>query len=107
MNRQQKNVDVYRAIADPTRRSLIDLLAVRARTVGLLVDSVRLTQPAVSQHLKVLEQAGLVRSERQGRHVLYRLNAQPLEEVEAWAARQRRFWKRKLAMLGGVLDKQR
>ena len=77
-------VDVYTAIADPTRRGLLDLLAEGERPVKRLAEPFAMTRPAVSQHLRVLREAGLVTERRVGRERRYRLRAAPLREVDEW-----------------------
>ncbi len=79
--------DVFRAVADPTRRSLLAMLQEADHTVGELCEPFRMTQPAISQHLKILSQAGLVTSRPSGRERYYRLNSKPIEEVYVWASR--------------------
>lgn len=79
--------DVFRAVADPTRRNLLAMLVDSDRTVRDLCEPFHMTQPAISQHLKILSQAGLVTSRPAGRERYYRLNSKPLEEVYVWASR--------------------
>jgi DNA-binding transcriptional ArsR family regulator len=76
--------DVYRAIADPTRRAMLDILAERERPVEDLVARFGVTYSAVSQHLSVLHEAGLVSRRAEGRHRLYRTVPGPLQAVQAW-----------------------
>lgn len=83
--------DVFRAVADPTRRALLDLLRVSDRTVGEITSRFPMTQPAISQHLQILRQAGLVRPRRIGRQRLYRINPKPLHKVFNWAAQYKMF----------------
>ena len=83
---------VYRAIAEPTRRAILDLLARREQPVGWLVARFPFSQPAVSQHLRVLREAGLVRVRRQGRNRMYSIDAGPLRAVYQWVGRYRRSW---------------
>ncbi len=85
------SADVFRAVADPTRRALLDLLRTADRSVRELRSPFRMTQPAISQHLRVLRQAGLVRARRIGRRRLYHLNPKPLLQVYDWAARYKTF----------------
>lgn len=92
--------DVYRALSDPTRRSLLELLAGREQPVSALAERFTMTQPAISQHLRVLREAGLVRERREGRSRLYRLHPEPLREAYEWLAQYERFWRQKLADLG-------
>ena len=96
--------DVFRAVADPTRRGVLDLLRESDRSAMELAEPFALTQPAVSQHLRVLRDAGLVRVTKVGRHRLYRLDATPLEELFDWAEHFARFWPEKLTGLGKYLD---
>ncbi|MCB9758793.1 MAG: helix-turn-helix transcriptional regulator [Alphaproteobacteria bacterium] len=96
---------VFRAVADPTRRAILDLLRDgRACAVTDLVDHFDVTQPAISQHLKVLREAGLVSVTRDGRRRLYALNPEPLRAVYDWVAHYERFWSSKLGALGAYLD---
>lgn len=95
-----EQADVFRAIADPTRRALLDLLARQEQSVSALVDRFEMTQPAISQHLRVLRQAGLVRQRKSGRQRLYRLDPQPLREAYDWLGHYERFWHERLRALG-------
>ena len=99
--------DVFAALAHPTRRMLLDLVGARERSVGDLVDAVGLTQPAVSKQLGVLRDAGLVRSRVQGKQRMYRLDAGPLQDVEAWMARYRPFLVGSLDALERHLDQKK
>lgn len=94
----------FRALADPTRRALLDLLAGGERSVTELVGRFEVSQPAISQHLGQLREAGLVAERRSGRQRLYRLHAAPLAEVYDWVGHYRRFWDDRLAALGDHLD---
>jgi DNA-binding transcriptional ArsR family regulator len=86
-------VDIFEVIAEPHRRAVLDRLAERAHTAGELVGELpTLSQPAVSRHLRVLREAGLVDVEARGQHRLYSLRAEPLAELDGWLARYRRFW---------------
>jgi DNA-binding transcriptional ArsR family regulator len=77
---------VFRAIADPTRRALLDLLLGRDHSVNELRARFGMSQPAISQHLGVLLRAGLVRARREGRRRMYQLEAKPIESIYHWAA---------------------
>lgn len=96
--------DAFAAIADPTRRALLDMLLEGEAPVASLVDRVDVTFGAVSQHLKILRDAGLVERRAAGRQRIYSARAARLAEVDAWVARYRRFWSEKLDTLGGYLD---
>ena len=80
------SADVFRAVADPTRRAILDRLRGADLSVTDLAEPFDMTQPAISQHLRILLDAGLVDAEPIGRQRLYKLNAQPLREVFDWAA---------------------
>ena len=90
---------VFRAIADPTRREILDALAKRDESVMELAKDFAMSLPAVSQHLKVLKRAGLVDGQREGRRIFYRLNPAPLREVSRWVHPYERFWRSRLAAL--------
>jgi DNA-binding transcriptional ArsR family regulator len=104
MPRSASDASVFQAIACPTRRALLDVLAVGERNVSDLVDSLDVTQSAVSQQLAVLKSAGLVEERTEGRFRYYRLRAKPLREVDAWLDRYRAHVERQLDALGRVLD---
>ncbi len=99
--------DAFRAIADPTRREVLDLLSAGERKVNDLVGRFRMTQPAMSQHLRVLRRAGLVAHRRAGRERIYRIRPDQLKPVADWVSQYERFWKRKLRALGEFLEKER
>jgi DNA-binding transcriptional ArsR family regulator len=98
---------VFGAIACATRRELLDALIRRERSVTELVEILGVSQPAVSQHLKVLREAKLVTERREGRFRFYRLHARPLREVMRWVKHYERFWDERLARLGRVLDEMK
>src|SRR5580658_11155624 len=83
---------VFGALADPTRRAILTRLADGEATVAELAEPFAMSQPAVSKHLKVLEQAGLISRNRRATARLSRLEAEPLREVTTWLARYQRFW---------------
>lgn len=97
----------FRALADPTRRALLDLLVDGERSVSDLVGRFVVSQPAISQHLGLLREAGLVAERRSGRQRLYRLQAGPLADVYDWVGHYRRFWDERLAALGDHLGAPR
>jgi len=106
MNVQPANSSVFHAISDPTRRALIDLLASREQPVNSLCGKFDMTQPAISQHLRVLRIAGLVEERRDGRQRIYRLNPGPLKEIADWVNQYEIFWEKKLDALGAYLEKE-
>ena len=99
-----ENPDVFTAIASPVRRALIDALGAGPKPVQALAAGLPVSRPAVSQHLRVLKQAGLVREERSGREHWYQLNPAPLAEVHTWASHYERFWRDRLAALRDTLE---
>lgn len=98
--------DVFHAVADPTRRRLLDRLARGESHVNALAQPFRMSRPAISQHLRILRNAGLVSVRRSGRERLYRLEARRLRDVYDWVAHYERFWKQKLVALRDFLDRQ-
>src|SRR5258708_19431664 len=83
------------AIADPTRRRIVELLAVRERTAGDLVKEFDLSAPAISQHLNILREAGLVTTRAEGQSRIQALNPDGFDEVEAWLQKTRSAWSRR------------
>jgi DNA-binding transcriptional ArsR family regulator len=104
MSRSAAAESVFQAIACPTRRALLDVLASGESNVSDLVASLDVTQSAVSQQLAVLKSAGLVTERAEGRFRLYRLRAEPLSEVDTWLSRYRAHVENQLDALGRVLD---
>lgn len=97
--------DVFDAIADPTRRRLIQLLA-QAEELPLheLTEPFQIGRTAVSKHLTILKEAGLVSDRKVGRETRYKLNAEPLREVQDWLAYYTKFWTANLLRLGQLLE---
>ena len=106
MPRRQAHATVFHAIADPTRRAMLELLGSGEKTAGELGEPSRLTQPAASQHLRVLREAGLVRQRKDGRLRIYSLEAAPLEGVADWVSYFDQFWDKRLPRLGSFLDRR-
>jgi DNA-binding transcriptional ArsR family regulator len=94
---------VYGAIADPTRRAILDILAEGEINVGSLAERFPISLNGVSKHVKVLERAGLVERTVQGREHRLRLNAEPLREASMWLEHYRTFWDTRLAALEALL----
>lgn len=98
-------MDAFAAIADPTRRALLDLLRQGERSAGELAENFEMSWPAVSQHLGVLKSARLVRERRQGRKRLYSMDAARLAaECQPWIDDKVRFWRRTLKSLKDYLE---
>jgi DNA-binding transcriptional ArsR family regulator len=98
-------VDVFAAVADPTRRQVLDLLRVRERAAGELSGSFPgLSQPAMSQHLRVLREAGLVTVRPDSQRRIYSLRSEGFAELDAWLSEYREFWATRLDSLAAYLD---
>ncbi len=95
---------VFKAVADPTRRQILDILARGEQAALALAKRFAVSQPAISQHLKILREANLVSARKNGRQRLYRLNAGPLRAVYDWAGHYEAFWGRKLDALERYLE---
>ena len=91
-------------LVEPTRRRILDLLREEERTLGELVERTALSQPAVSKHLRVLREAGMVTVRIEAQQRRYRLRSEPLAEVDAWLAPYRRFWGERLGAFDRYLD---
>jgi DNA-binding transcriptional ArsR family regulator len=104
MSRRRASADVFLAIADPTRRRMLEMLRDSERPATELARSFKMRQPSVSQHLRVLRDAGLVRTRRLGRRRLYQIRPQQLRLVVDWVAFFDRFWDTKLEALGEYLE---
>jgi len=102
---RQKGNDVFAAIGDSTRRRLLDLLAKGEMAAGQIAVPFAISRPAVSQHLRILRDAGLVSVRKAGREQIYSLRAIPIREVYDWAEHYERFWPDRLSALGKHLDR--
>ena len=98
---------VFEALADPTRRRLLELLAAGEWSAGELAGEFAISRPGVSRHLRVLREAGLVRTRGAGQRRLYTVDPGPLEEVDAWLDRWRRFWAQRLDALDTEIGRGR
>ncbi|MGA3024863.1 MAG: metalloregulator ArsR/SmtB family transcription factor [Bryobacteraceae bacterium] len=96
---------VFEIIAEPSRRAMLSLLASSQQSVGAIERQLRMPQPAVSKHLRVLREAGFVESTVDAQRRLYRLRPEPLQEVDAWLAPFRRFWSAHVDALERHLDR--
>ena len=95
----------FEIIAEPNRRAILGLLASTQQSVGEIERQLRMSQPAVSKHLRVLREAGFVESTIDAQRRLYRLKPEPLHEVDAWLAQFRRFWSAHVDALERHLDR--
>jgi DNA-binding transcriptional ArsR family regulator len=96
-------MDTFIALADPTRRRIIESLATGEASFGEIADQFEMSRPAVSQHLKVLREAGVVTSRPDAQRRIYRLSDDGLEEIDAWLGKVRDFWAQRLDKLEQVL----
>jgi DNA-binding transcriptional ArsR family regulator len=103
--RQKQNV--FRAIADPTRREILGLLRGGRHTVGELAGNFRTSRPAISKHLRLLRSAGLVVTHREGTARICELNAKPLRAVDAWLRDYEAFWRASLRDLKRYVEESR
>jgi len=94
----------FQALADPTRRAVLDLLRRGALPAGQIAREFPVSRPAISKHLRLLRRARLVEERREGRHRLYRLNAEPLRGVEEWLEQYRVFWQTSLTRLKAFVE---
>jgi len=98
--------DAIAVLAEPTRRRIVDRIGTSERSVGELVDALGVSQPTVSKHLRVLRDAGLVTCRAAAQRRIYRIDARPLRELDAWLAPYRRLWTHHLDALERHLDEQ-
>ncbi|HTQ05274.1 MAG TPA: metalloregulator ArsR/SmtB family transcription factor [Polyangiaceae bacterium] len=98
--------DVFRAIADPTRRAILDRLRAGPAPVNALASDFAQSRPAISKHLRVLKDAALVTERRAGRERLYELHSRPLQQVAGWVEGYRAFWLTSLENLKRYLEKE-
>ena len=96
MARAATTSDGFNAVAEPRRREILNYLALQERAVGDIVATLGMEQPSVSKHLRVLRDVGLVRVRRDGRHMLYRVNAEAIRPLHEWTKTFERFWRHQL-----------
>ncbi len=94
----------FEALADPTRRHILDLLRERPRLVGELVDLLGMSQPGVSKHLRVLREVGLVKVRQEAQRRRYEVQPEPLEEIHEWLESYRHLWEERYERLDQLLD---
>ena len=96
MARAATTSDAFNAVAEPRRRDILSYLAVQERPVGDIVAALEMEQPSVSKHLRVLKEVGLVHVRREGRHMLYRTNAEAIRPLHEWTSTFERLWRHQL-----------
>jgi DNA-binding transcriptional ArsR family regulator len=94
----------FQALADPTRRAVLDMLRRGSQPAGQIADAFPISRPAISKHLRLLRRAHLVREHREGRHRLYELNPEPLRAVDSWIEQYRGFWMNSLSNLKAFVE---
>jgi DNA-binding transcriptional ArsR family regulator len=96
----------FHALADPTRRAVLDLLRRGSQPAGQIAEAFPISRPAISKHLRQLRKAHLVVETRSGRHRVYRLNAEPLKAVDSWLEQYRHFWQMNLSNLKSFVEQE-
>lgn len=96
--------DIFQAIADPTRRAIIALIAVQAMTPNAIAENFNTTRQAVSKHLRILTECELVKQEYQGREIYYSLEIEKMKEIDKWLEQYRKLWEKRFNQLDNVLS---
>jgi len=95
--------DIFQAIADPTRRTIIALIALQAMTPNAIADNFNTSRQAVSKHLRILTECELVRQEQQGREIYYSLEIEKMKEIDKWLEQYRKIWEDRFSQLDQLL----
>ena len=95
--------DIFQAIADPTRRAIIALIALQAMTPNALAENFHTTRQAVSKHLRILTECELVKQEYKGREIYYSLEIEKMKEIDEWLAQYREIWEARYSQLDDLL----
>ena len=96
--------DIFQAIADPTRRAIITLIALQAMTPNAIADNFHITRQAVSKHLRILTECELVKQEYKGREIYYQLQIDKMKEIDKWIEQFRKIWETRFNQLDKVLS---
>ncbi len=96
--------DIFQAIADPTRRAIIALIAIQAMTPNAIAENFNTTRQAVSKHLRILTECELVKQEQQGREIYYSLEIEKMKEIDKWLNQFRKIWETRFDQLDKVLS---
>ena len=105
MARAATTTDAFNAVAEPRRRDILNYIALQERSVSEIVDALELEQPSVSKHLKVLKEVGLVDVRREGRQMLYRVNAMAIRPLWEWTSTFERMWRHQLVRVKEIAEK--
>jgi DNA-binding transcriptional ArsR family regulator len=95
--------DIFQAIADPTRRAIIALIALQAMTPNGIAENFNTTRQAVSKHLRILTECELVKQTQQGREIFYSLEIEKMKEIDSWLAQYRNIWENRFNELDKIL----
>jgi len=95
--------DIFQAIADPTRRAIIGLIALHAMTPNAIAENFNTTRQAVSKHLRILTECELVKQEQQGREIYYSLQIEKMKEIDKWISQYRKLWETRFNQLDNLL----
>jgi|ERR1700730_5008033 DNA-binding transcriptional ArsR family regulator len=106
MARAATTSDAFNAVAEPRRRDILNYLAVQERSVSEIVDAMEIEQPSVSKHLRVLRNVGLVQARREGRQMLYRVNAEAIRPLYEWTKTFERMWQHQLVRVKGRAEEK-
>lgn len=96
--------DIFQAIADPTRRAIIALVAIQAMTPNAIAENFNTSRQAVSKHLRILTECELVTQEQKGREIYYRLEIEKMKEIDEWLEQYRKIWETRFEQLDEVLE---
>src|SRR6476620_4193960 len=96
--------DIFQAIADPTRRAIIGLIAIQAMTPNALAEHFHTSRQAVSRHIKILTECELIKQEQQGREIYYQLEIKKMKEIDKWLEQFRKIWENQFNQLDKVLS---
>ena len=95
--------DIFQAIADPTRRAIIILIALQAMTPNAIAENFNTTRQSVSKHLRILTECELVKQEQQGREIYYSLEIEKMKEIDKWINQLRKIWESRFTQLDNLL----
>ncbi|MCH7322648.1 metalloregulator ArsR/SmtB family transcription factor [Solibacillus sp. MA9] len=104
MSASQQKYDVFQAIADPTRREVLRLLAVKELPISEITSHFPISRTAIAKHLRILSEAELVSGHKVGREKIFRLHPEPLTELKQWLAFYEQFWENKLSILKHIVE---
>ena len=96
--------DIFQAIADPTRRAIIALIALQAMTPNAIAENFNTTRQAVSKHLRILTECELAKQEQRGREIYYSLEIEKMKEIDKWLSQYRKIWETRFNQLDNVLS---